>query len=132
MWLLSWYLGDRCLHYPTVQMLSSHPSASFMSPPHAGLHFYGVGLALAFPNQCGLTELWNGALHDTFLLILHSEISMSHMTVFSENLLITGMSYFCTVSPRVSFWVYTGFQSFLQVLGLPGFMPCSLCPSGDC
>lgn len=79
-------------------------------------------------------ELWKGALSDVFLffLILHNEISMSHVIDSSENLLMTGMSYFCTVSP----WVFPvgriqGFQSFFQVLVLPGFMPCSLCPSGD-
>lgn len=64
-------------------------------------------------------ELWKGALSDVFLffLILHNEISMSHVIDSSENLLMTGMSYFCTVSPWDSCWPYTGISVIFPSAG---------------
>lgn len=63
-------------------------------------------------------------------LISHKEISISHVIV-SSALLITGRSYFCTVSPGVSpVGHIQDFEAFFQVPGLLGFTAHSFL-SGD-
>lgn len=58
--------------------------------------------------------------------------SPCHTIIFSENLLITGMSYSCPLSSRVSCVGHMqDLDNVFQVLGLPDFMPHSLCFSSD-